>query len=192
MKNKFTTPPDDKKLTTQYQMKEMIRDFTESCERAALWVAFKLGMSDDHSYSFERYQQKVFRDKIVEEQTRQHGDKKRLYFWIRMKALAEVKEMLDKNPTLIYDRDCAGATPIHSAYLFEHYEIAHWLVERYPEVALKPYVGRIDPKIAEELPEGSFSERYMPYTGKPSAVPFIAISYALFFRREYPTHGDCA
>lgn len=148
-------------------IKKRIASWTEFVEHSTLKAAFWLDWSTsvDRSYSFENYQQKVFRDKIVEEQAKDHNNKERLYHWIKCESLNDVIDLLRTNPGLINDRDCAGATPIHAAYLFQSYEIAHYLVERYPMLALKPYDSQINPRVSKGLPLGSYSEKMMPYTG---------------------------
>lgn len=172
-------PQGEKKLSAIEQqiviMKDRYAKFAEVMDKAALRTAFFLGMSDDASYSYKRYEEKVFRDKIVQTQAEEHLDKDRLYFWIKQSNLYEVKQRLAMNSFLIDERDCAGATPIHAAYLFEQYEIAHWLVERYPEQALRPYCDYINDSIYEEivepLPESRKQKelerlkKMMPYTG---------------------------
>lgn len=54
-------------------------------------------------------------------------------------------------------RDGAGATVLHIAYLYGQYEIAHWLLETYPELCKLKY---------EMVVGGEEDPRMWPYLGK--------------------------
>lgn len=63
-----------------------------------------------------------------------------------------------RHPELILDTDAVGATAIHVAYLYERYDIGRWMVEHFPDEALKAYSVE---STFEYLPA-----EYMPYVGQ--------------------------
>ncbi len=144
----------------------MLDECTKAVEKTAMWSAFNFGITDS-DYSFDKYKEKIFRDRIVELQTKQHTKKEHLFYWIKIGALDEVRKMLEKDPSHILKRDVAGASPIHMAYLFGIYDLAHYLVERFPEQALLPYSDAVPQEIIDELQEPEEElKRMMPYTGE--------------------------
>ena len=71
--------------------------------------------------------------------------------------LAHLQSSLARDPSLIDSTDAVGGSIVHIAYLFENYKIGRFLVQNFPEHALRGYSDRstmsdIDPKD-------------MPYTG---------------------------
>ena len=58
----------------------------------------------------------------------------------------------------------------------ERYDIGHWLVETFPEVALKPYSGKLPD--FEEFKDDDFTDDMMPYTGEN-------ILHMVIVRRNY-------
>ena len=108
------------------------------------------------------------RDKMIAQaQSDEHNDELNypLFYWVKNRDLDQVKRVLKekksafpvyvsqdgtsdgKEECVAHDkaevirRDASGATVFHIAYLFEHYEIARYLVEHYPSEALLPYDG---------------------------------------------------
>eukprot|EP01037_Dinobryon_pediforme_P018100 gene18101-18340_t len=89
--------------------------------------------------------------------------------------LTALKEKIAEDPTLdIGEHDAAGANIVHLAYLYEFYHIGHWLVESYPDLALKPYSDNVP----EEFADMGFTEGMMPYTGEN-------ILHIVIVRRNY-------
>ena len=56
-----------------------------------------------------------------------------------MNDLRSLQELLKHDAHLIDKRDSCGGTIIHAAYMYEQYNICHWLVKTYPEKALHPF-----------------------------------------------------
>jgi ankyrin repeat protein len=67
-------------------------------------------------------------------------------------------------------RDAMGASLIHVAYLYQNYEVGRFLVEKYPEVALKGYVTRLREdysmnKKQTQSPLKAYFGHPLPYAG---------------------------
>eukprot|EP01038_Epipyxis_sp_PR26KG_P005581 gene5581-7706_t len=122
--------------------------------------------NDSFSANREKLLYKEFEGRILSEQAKQHNNSDTLYFWVKNNDLLTLKEKLAAAPELIHQYDAAGANVVHLAYLFTHYEMGHYLVEHYPELALKPYASKVkffpsSEEIAEEYP--GFD---LPYAGE--------------------------
>ena len=116
-----------------------------------------------------------FSDEIVKLQAKQHSDPNKIFHWIQSGDLTALKEKIAEDPTLdIGEHDAAGANIVHLAYLYEFYHIGHWLVESYPDLALKPYSDNVP----EEFADMGFTEGMMPYTGEN-------ILHIVIVRRNY-------
>jgi len=126
--------------------------------------------------SFNEHNDKLFREVIVDVQGKQRADKKLLFAWIAVGDFDELKKLLDekeeemrkfnegsdKKRTLkdtdIYDHDVSGANIVHVAYLFKKYEIGHYLVQRYPDLASQPYQSNFSEKSEEYIKENASKE----------------------------------
>lgn len=53
--------------------------------------------------------------------------------------IIELEKLLKKKPSRLNDRDPAGATLVHIAYLYKKNKVAHWLVRNYPKLGLCSY-----------------------------------------------------
>ena len=97
---------------------------------------------------------------FVKQQSKEHGKKGSIYESIRSGNLIEFKQYLNEHPEfdIVVWRDSAGATLIHAAYLYNSYDIGHYLVTHYPELGLIRY-GRY------HLPWDS-TDVMMPYAGE--------------------------
>ena len=105
------------------------------------------------------------------ENVKLHGNNKKLFYHVIQKDLNGLRKHLDKKlrnldpkdvkSKLKNDRNSVGANIIHHAYLIEAYDIAHWLVETFPEVALEPYSHVIPDEFKDE-----FEDCTMPYAGE--------------------------
>ena len=85
-----------------------------------------------------------------------------LFYLISLGDLPILQKKIGDPPKFKIDGlDPTGATIIHKAYLLKHYEMGHWLVKKFPNLALKGYSG--------DLPQELITEGYtpddMPYTG---------------------------
>jgi hypothetical protein len=68
----------------------------------------------------------------------------------------------------IEEVDAAGANIVHLAYLYEYYQMGHWLVEMYPALALKPY--------SEKIPEeGMKIDNRAIIINKAKGIKFLSV-----------------
>ena len=87
---------------------------------------------------------------LNDRQADQHNNGKSLFFLVKMGRLSSMVELLDsikdlgKRKKMVNERDYQGAHAIHIAYLYQQYEVAHYLVERFPEIAIRPYKGKLE------------------------------------------------
>ena len=140
--------------------------------------------------SFEAGNEKVFSEIILEEQTESHErDTKNLFYWVKHGDLNTLKEKIRETLAndnineleLINKRDSIGGHIIHLAYLLENYKIGHWLVETYPQIALKAHDGVLSAetlKMKPELANIQNCESLMPNTGEN-------ILHMVIVRRNY-------
>ena len=105
--------------------------------------------------------EREFSDDLGKIRTRIHNDRKKIFKWIKSGDLEALKKKLKTEKFNMEEVDPYGANAIHLAYLYENYEIGHFLVETYPKLALKPYSG----ELPEEL-RGKYDEGMMLYTGE--------------------------
>mmetsp|Transcript_6116 Transcript_6116/g.8528 ORF Transcript_6116/g.8528 Transcript_6116/m.8528 type:complete len:1586 (-) Transcript_6116:145-4902(-) len=133
----------------------------------------------------EDFSQKSFMDHLIKLNTYIHNDSQRLFYHLKSGDILTLKEQLTKQlqrfPSstaslkfLMGELDAMGANIIHVAYLNEHYGLGHWLVERFPELALMPYGD----KLPLELKNKGYSKDMMPYTGEN-------ILHMVIVRRNY-------
>ena len=116
-----------------------------------------------------------FSEQIVKLQDAEHTDRAKIFHWVRLGDLTALKEKILKDRTIdISAVDAAGANIVHLAYLFEFYHLGHWLVESYPNLALRPYSDRLPP----ELEDMGYSSALMPFTGEN-------ILHVVIVRRNY-------
>lgn len=119
--------------------------------------------------------QKEFAEKIVKLQAAEHSDRTKIFHWVQIGDLTALKErLLNVSPAEIDAYDAAGANIVHLAYLFEFYHIGHWLVESYPNLALRAYSD----SIPIELEDKGYSSSMMPFTGEN-------ILHVVIVRRNY-------
>lgn len=132
-----------------------------------------------HNYSYKK-----FLDTLSSMNVSIHNDKQKLFYYIEMGDLHNLKEQLQlcfRDCTTAVERkrflkryvDAVGANIVHLAYLIENYDLAHWLVETFPEVALEPYSDQLPKFIGEE-----FEGFEMPYSGEN-------ILHMVIVRRNY-------
>ena len=138
----------------------------------------------------EKQYQKIFpessgskNEKIIDDldslSARQHSDVNSTFYLVICNDLPSLKEMAEEQG--FYERvsselNANGANVILFSYLLERYDIGHWLVETFPEVALKPYSGKLPD--FEEFKDGYFTDDMMPYTGEN-------ILHMVIVRRNY-------
>lgn len=67
-----------------------------------------------------------------------NGDLVEIEQWYKRKQKLELLSD-SKIEDLVDKRDIVGANIIHLAYLYKQYKVAHWLVKKFPGIALKPY-----------------------------------------------------
>jgi hypothetical protein len=96
-------------------------------------------------------------ERLLALQAREHCEQEHPYYDVTRDRMSHLKQMIKANPLLISSVDAVGGNIIHIAYLHEHYKLGQYLVECYPEVALKGY--------SEVSSYKGVSERNMPYTG---------------------------
>ena len=107
------------------------------------------------------------------------ADVNSIFYWISLGDLSTLQNHIakllkdDPNAKQVYELDPTGATIIHKAYLFKFYEIGHWLVNKFPHLALQSYSGLVPEELA-----GEYSPEDMPYTG-------ANILHILILRRDY-------
>lgn len=84
-------------------------------------------------------------------QAAQHTDKACLFYYVReglidiLHAYFDSTEIEDEEKRLLADdRDEAGANIIHAAYLYGQYEIGHYLVQCFPDIASRAYATSND------------------------------------------------
>lgn len=70
---------------------------------------------------------------------------------------AHLQTSLARDPSLVESSDAVGGSIIHIAYLFENYTIGRFLVQSFPEHALRGYSDRSTARPVDPLD--------MPYTG---------------------------
>ena len=113
-----------------------------------------------------------------------HNDKDKLFYYVitrdRYMLRTKLNEVLrgckrakDEYKLLKKKVNAFGANIIHQAYLIEAYDIAHWLVESFPEVALEPYSDQLPQSLRYE-----FEGYKMPYSGQN-------ILHMVIVRRNY-------
>ena len=82
---------------------------------------------------------------LNDRQADEHNRRDTLFFYVKMGRLSSVKLLLDgikddeKRRAKVKERDFQGANAIHVAYLYGRYEVAHYLVEMFPEAGILPY-----------------------------------------------------
>ena len=128
----------------------------------------------------DRYDSRiVFNETIAAKETELLHDEKSLFYWVLQGRLSDLKPKVrsvfkhDPSGQEIYKTDATGATIIHKAYLLKFYEMGHWLVELFPELALRGYSD----KLVDSL-EGDFTPSEMPYTG-------LTILHLVILRKDY-------
>ena len=140
--------------------------------------------------------QKLFLSKLALINVSIHGDKDHLFYSVERRDLyalkAHLKRMFDNvsardvRKQLTKYTNAVGANIIHHAYLIEAYEIAHWLVESYPEVALEPYSHEVPEDLRQE-----FGHCKMPYSGENILHmvivrrDFVEVRWLLDFYRDH-------
>ena len=90
-------------------------------------------------------------------QSRQHNDRRFVFYDIVHNRFAHLQSSLSRDPSLIESTDAVGGTIIHIAYLFENYKIGRFLVQNFPEHALRGY--------SERSTVSGIDPEDMPYTG---------------------------
>lgn len=108
-------------------------------------------------------------------QLSQHYNPHSLFFPVVTNDIPMLQRRIDreieKDPTfnLCNVRDVSGATIIHTAYLYKRYQLAHYLVRKYPQVGLESYSGEKSELLLNKLKIENIPnpESYtMPYTGE--------------------------
>lgn len=144
----------------------------------SVWNRIKLAMNSFVLRQLNRYVYDVsreFAEEIVRLQTAQNADTRRIFHWVQSGDLTALKEVIASDPHInLYDIDAAGANIVHLAYLYEFYDMGHWLVESYPNLALKPYSDEVPSEFAGK----GYTSEMMPYTGEN-------ILHIVIVRRDY-------
>ena len=128
---------------------------------------------------------KTFMDTLLKINASIYNDRQRLFYYAKMGDIFNLKEQLQleskRHQTdtsflkfLMSEVDAFGANIIHVAYFNEFYEMGHWLVATYPELALKPYEDNLPP----QLKAAGYTKDLMPYTGEN-------ILHMVIVRRNY-------
>ena len=129
--------------------------------------------------------QKNFMDSLMKLNATIHNDRQRLFYYVKAGDIGNLKDQLAVESKrhrsestflkfLMQEVDANGANIIHLAYLNEFYEMGHYLVACYPELALQPYQDNIP----EPLRRKGYSRDMMPYTGEN-------ILHMVIVRRNY-------
>lgn len=132
--------------------------------------AFKESTKD---HFFESMEVRMFRvgRLLVEQQLADFSEDGSLLCFVCCGQLEQLIQAIDKIPEddrekRVVSKDGAGATIIHIAYLFQHFHIGRYLVERFPNLAAVRY------DVVEAV-EGDY--RMMPYLGEN--ILHIAIAH---------------
>eukprot|EP01038_Epipyxis_sp_PR26KG_P006892 gene6892-9444_t len=105
----------------------------------------------------------------------------KIFGYIKSNNKSGLNAFLENNREEIKDTDAAGANIIHLAYLFEMYDLGHWLVENYGDLALQPYSAKLPKRIDKQLLEKAKRDNIefiMPYAGEN-------ILHMVIIRRKY-------
>ncbi len=120
-----------------FKYQRFFGDFTNYFEDWTLDGAAKFGIVENGEKNQQSFRNKLFLDIITSQQMIEHNDRSKLFYWVIINGLDEIREMLGINPGLIKERDAFGGTPIHCAFSCKQFETAHWLIENYPHVTYK-------------------------------------------------------
>jgi nicotinamidase/pyrazinamidase len=106
--------------------------------------------------AIEENNDNLLREIIVENQALQRNNKDNLFYYAANGDLDELSERLDAieiqikrsgtklRHSEVYKTDVAGANIVHTAYMAKQYDVGHYLVQRYPDLASRPYSDRTD------------------------------------------------
>ena len=161
-------------------MVEVIKDtcakVKQNVTKGVLQCAYSLGLGyAKDGDSFMQYRLKLLREAIVNVQTEQHRQQTgpySLFLTVIKGDFEELKELVMRDPLhkKIYRFDAAGANIVHTAYLYEQYEIGHFLVENFPRLALERYKGDVAGEVERKLSGINFDklrgQNLMPYAGE--------------------------
>ena len=115
-----------------------------------------------------------FADHVMQLQIVEHNDEAKVFHWVQTGNLDLLQKTLISNPKLNIEAvDASGANVVHLAYLYEYYKMGHWLVEKYPALALRPYSDQIPEVLREQ-----FKHEKMLFTGEN-------ILHIVIVRRNY-------
>ena len=138
-----------------------------------------------HSFLYQllgtdRYDKRVlFNEIIAERESELLHRKESLFYWVSQGSLSDLKTKIrsvfkhDPEGREIYQSDATGANIIHKAYLFKLYEMGHWLVTAFPDLALKGYSDELLDELSQD-----YNPCDMPYTG-------LTILHMVILRRDY-------
>ena len=120
-----------------------------------------------------------FNETLSELETRTKRDDNSLFYWVSIGDLPSLQNCIakilkrDPNGFQVREIDPTGATIIHKAYLLKYYEIGHWLVNKFPELALVGYSNQVPVELSEV-----YGPEDMPYTG-------ATVLHLVILRRDF-------
>jgi hypothetical protein len=106
-------------------------------ETVSSYILKEDARSEDVMFSFD--------EQLHEAQNEFHLNDRFLHYWVLKGSLALLKKLMESWDPIsrrleVSRPDPCGATPIHLAFQYELFEIGHYLVERYPDVAILPFM----------------------------------------------------
>jgi hypothetical protein len=164
--------------------------------------------------SLKAHKEKKFISEVIEQQTKdsltKNDGKKNIFYWIRLGDLQEVRKLIEKENPKNWITDAAGGNCVHLSYMFGHYDVGRYLIERYPELGLQTYSGKVLP-ILQGTVRGLFpdlkkmeltdpdliarEEQLMPFTGENVLHMVImqrSYGQVLWLLDFYRNHNDLA
>ena len=130
----------------------------DSYSEMILSVALKSAIFGSGINSLQIYKEKEFQAEILELQTKQRFDQNQVYYWVRRGDIKEIENWMETQKNLEQPQkieemvDAAGANVVHLSYLFGHYKLGRWFIERYPKLGLTPYSGNIPEELVHTIP----------------------------------------
>jgi hypothetical protein len=141
-----------------------------------------MNFTDDEDFE-RKFWIKKFLQIQGEVQMSQHLDQKSIFFPVVHGDIPGLQLRIEgmTEDELCAETDVVGASIVHCAYLYKKYEVAHYLVRKYPKLGLQPYSGKIPQKLLDKLEYENIPDPdsyKMPYTGEN-------ILHMVIVRRNY-------
>ena len=142
-------------------MADIFAEKEDNNELSVLLQLRKVCLFIQHWLKNSSYSEREFSEQVLGIQTSEHYDQKTIFHLIRLGNLDLLQKKLVGDPNYKFEVDAAGANVVHLAYLYGYYQMGHWLVERYPTLALEPYSDKLPAELQER-----FKGKKMLYTGE--------------------------